>query len=307
MKQFNGRIQRLNVLNGKLEKKLHGLKIHILPISTHPKAEIRPHTPYRATVDKVFSFGGMVKRLNVLFRFLWVEDKLTIIRKSKAISAPAVDIEIDSNIQAIMEAPASAHPAKEIAVHNKTRFSVSAKLQAYIRAGCRYAKKLFFKSTANLDTAPGTATKYSEILELHRTSKAISADSAIIESRFNKTPHKVKAAVGSAPVQYVPDIESTFATEHNAMASKGTAVTVGINDLFRAVHHAPLASWFLPERDGDTLRFHQVFSGVQSGNVLEVDLEAESAYWANAKVTDGTLNLVFAETATKNNTILEVV
>lgn len=63
---------------------------------------------------------------------------------------------------------------------------------------------------------------------------------------------------------------------------------------------------YLSELDDTTLSIFQGFSGVQSGEVLEVDLETESVFWANAMVTDGTLNLVFAETATPNDTILEV-
>lgn len=307
MKQFNGRIQRLNVLKGRMLKKLHGLKISILPINTHPKAEIKPLTQYRATWDKGISFGALVKRLNAIFRFLSAKARIINKHEAKVISAPAVDVEVDSAIQLNKEAPLIACPVPDMQVDQKQRVSVYAKLVAYRRAGLKYIKQLFFKRKAELQAAPGAVAKYNKAVKMKLTAKAATADSAIMESRFNKVQTGCEATGTSAPAQIVPAIENTFSAEHTATASTGTAVAVGINHLFRAVHRAPLASWFLPEQNGDELKFFQVFSGIQSGNVLEIDLEEESAYWANATVTDGTLNLVFAETATPNDTILEVV
>lgn len=223
---IKGTIKRLNVLNGKMKKKLHGLKIQILPVNTFAVSEIKPVHNYNAKWNKGLSFGGIVKRLNAIFRFLSTKDRIIQKHKAKAISAPVVDVQVDSTFQTGKEAPLSAHPAKGIAVNHKEWISVSVKLSAYIRAGCRYIKKLFFKTTARLKAASSAVTKYTETLKFKRKAKAIAVGSEIIKSRFNKVQTGFEATGSSAPAHTVPAIENTFSAEHTATASTGTAVAL---------------------------------------------------------------------------------
>lgn len=271
MSQYKGRIQRLNVLKGRMLKKLKGLKISILPINTQPKAEIKPLNKYRATWDKGISFGGMVKRLNAIFRFLSAKDRIINKHEAKAISAPAVDVKADSAIQASEAAQLAAHPAKEIAVNQKPAFSVSAKLVAYRRAGLKYIKQLFFKRKAELTAAPGTAVKYAETVKLNRTSKAIAAESAIMESRFNKVQTGSEAAGSSAPAHIVPAIKDTVTAKHTATASTGTAVDVNVDSLQQVTHSAKMATWIDPVVVDGVLILRQVYSATKEKNILVVE------------------------------------
>ena len=305
--RFNVKIKRLIALSGKIQEKTQKLKARILPDDTIPKAEITPVKYYDGKWHKRIFFSGIVKQLDAIYRFLAAKARIVQTHEAKANSAPAVEIEADSTIQASKEAQLSSHPAKAITVDQKERLSVSAKLVAYRRAGLAYIKKLFFRRTAKLQAAPGAVAKYIKAVKLKRTSKAIAAESAIMESRFNKVHIGRKAAGSSAPAQIIPETEVTVTAKHTATAIMGTAVDVNINHLFRAVHHAPLYAWFLAEQNGNILSVFQAFSGIQSGNVLEIDLEEESAYWANATVMDGTLNLVFAQTEPKTNNELKVI
>lgn len=329
MSQFKLTIQRLNALKGEMREKLLGLKAHIFPANTLPEVEVEPAKAFGGKWYKRISFSGVVKRLNAIYRFIAAKARIINKHEAKAISAPAVEIEADSAIKASKAAPLAAHPAKGISVDQKERVSVYAKLVAYRRAACVYIKQLFFKRTAKLQAAPGAVAKYTKAVKLHRTSKAIAAESAIMESRFIKVQTVLESAGCSAPAQIVPATDSDFSTKHTAAAinapaqivqtientvtakhtataSKAAVVPVNINSVFKVTHSAKLYSWYLSELDDTTLSIFQGFSGVQSGEVLEVDLETESVFWANAMVTDGTLNLVFAETATPNDTILEV-
>lgn len=308
MSIFSGKFHKLPGVKGKLTDQTPELRATMEQVDNGPKA----------TVNRVAGITGAfyrmgrwlkaaVRPLDILYRFLTACQMVRQTHSAQVSTAPAVEIEANSTFRSGRKVPLSAQPVADLKVDQNGNPSVHAKLVAYRRAGCRYIKKLFFKTTAKLQAACSAVAKYTKALKFKLTAKAIAAESAIIESRFNKLQTGCEATGSSAPAHIVPAIENTFIAEHTATASTGAALTVGINQLLRAVHHAPLASWFFPEQDGNTLRFYQVFSGVQSGNVLEVDLETESVYWANAKVTDGTLNLVFAETATPNDTILEVV
>ena len=73
-----------------------------------------------------------------------------------------------------------------------------------------------------------------------------------------------------------------------------------------AVSHVRMGTWFGPDFEDGVLTIYQAFSGVQDEDVVEIDMEEQSAYWANAFLSDGILDLVFVETAEQNGDILEV-
>ena len=307
MSIFIGKFHKLPGVKGKLTDRTPEVRATMERVDNGPKATINRVAGVTGVFFRVDRwFKAAVRPLDILYRFLAAHQIIRQKHSAQASTAPAVEIEADSAIQASKAAPLAAHPAKGISVDQKERVSVYAKLVAYRRAACVYIKQLFFKRTAKLQAAPGAVAKYTKAVKLHRTSKAIAAESAIMESRFIKVQTVLEAAGCSAPAQIVPATDSDFAAIHTATASKAAVVPVNINSVFKVTHSAKLYSWYLSELDDTTLSIFQGFSGVQSGEVLEIDLETESVFWANAMVTDGTLNLVFAETVTPNDTILEV-
>ena len=330
MSIFSGKLRNLPGVKGKSTDQTLVIKARIEREDNAPGAKVTRVAGVSGVISRIGRcLKAATRPLDILYRFLAAHQIIRQKHSAQASTAPAVEIEADSAIQASKEATLSAYPAKGIAVDQKERLSVSAKLVAYNRAGLKYIKQLFFKRKAELIAAPGAVAKYSKAVKLNRTSKAIAAESAIMESRFIKVQTVLESAGCSAPAQIVPATDSDFSTKHTAAAinapaqivqtientvtakhtataSKAAVVPVNINSVFKVTHSAKLYSWYLSELDDTTLSIFQGFSGVQSGEVLEVDLETESVFWANAMVTDGTLNLVFAETATPNDTILEV-
>ena len=304
----------MSIYTGKVKKerlkgevtKIPGVKARV---SNHKGiiAEIFPIPKYAGKFYGVTSFSGSMKLRNLMYRFLSAKKRMLLGRKSKANSAPAVDVKIDSAFHESKEAIVSTHPAKGISVDQKERVSVFANLSAYIRAGCVYIKQLFLKSTAKLQSAHGVLAKYTTAVKLKLTSKAIAAKAEFIISLFNKVQAGKEAAGSSAHAHIVPATESTLTEEYTATASTATVADAVSNNSIRLLHRAPIASWCLPDQDGNILQFFQVFSGVQSGNMLEIDFEKDSVYWANAKATDGTLNLVFAQTEPQTDNELKVI
>lgn len=268
---YKGSISRLSGFGAKLKEKLPAIKATITLFENAPKAKIKPISQYNATIKKSVSFAGVIKKLNLIFRFFSAKARIVNKHKANATSALSVDAEAKSTIKASKETQISVHPSKEISVDQKERLSVSAKLNAYRRAGCRYIKKLFFKRKSKAIAAPGTIAKYSKILKLEKSSKAISAGSSIMESQFNMIAHNHEAAGGSAPAHIVPAIENTFSAEHMAKASKGTTVDVNIDSLLNVNHDAKMVTWIEPVVVDGVLILRQAYSATKENDILVVE------------------------------------
>lgn len=236
-----------------------------------------------------------------------VDHDIKMSANANPVLSPAQEIAVMQQVKVLLRSNPLLSPAQEIAAKRQVQISLRANLVACKRAVAIYIKKILTPHIAKLKSCIGSVVKCSNVINLGQTAKAVVAESAMMKSRFNKLQTGSEAVGNSAPAQIVPEIESTFTANHTAKASSGKAVDINIDSLTNVTHSAKLATWFFPEQYANTLRFFQVFSGVQSGEVLEIDLETESTYWANAKVTDGALKLVFAETVIPEDKTLEVV
>ena len=306
MSIFNGKFRSVDKLTGSLTDKKPQLRIRITPLNDVPKVTLSSRGGFSGAWERAGRFfAGAARPLSILYRFLagsgWIRSGFS----AKAGTAPAQEIEADSAPVADVDAPLTAQPAQEVTAHAQPHASVWAQLAAYNRAAAVTLSKIFTGKLAHALAAPGVLTKYRKRVELERVSKAETAESAIMESRFGKISAGVEAPAIAAPAE---EMAAHRVTAAETMAAPGSADTQDAN-IQRIVNVSVKAApytWFLAEQTGNTLSLFQVFSGVQSGNALEIDMETESVYWANPFVHDGVMELVFtAETAQTDN-ILEV-
>lgn len=304
MSRFRLTFQQLNVLKAEIGRKVVDLRAQISAIDTVPEVELIHRNPYRGKWTGGTFFGGSVRKLYILYRFFTAKARLVIKRKAKMASAPAKELEAARVIKAHKEAPLVSKTPKEMTVNSAFRTSVSARLIAYYRAPFVFIRKICTAHTVKMKTVKGAVAKYLKKTKLQHISQMETADSAILESK-NSVVCEVKAAGSSAPPM-IAAVDNKFIAKSKASASAAGIMSANIQSVEKVKHHARLFAWFAYEQEGDTLTMYQVFSGVQSGDALEVDLEEESVYWANAFVIDDTMYLIFAETTTQNNNILEV-
>lgn len=306
MSIFNGKFRRVDKLTGNLTDKKPQLRVKITPLNDVPKVTLSQRGGFSATWEKTGRvFAGAARPLSILYRFLAARVGVLTGRKAKAITAPAQEIEANSDPVAGVDAPLIARPVQEVKVHAQPHASVWAQLAAYSRAAAVYIVKIFTGLLARAVVAPGVLAKYRRRVDLERVSKAEAAASAIMESRFNRFTSENEALANTAPAEETAAHRVTAAA---TTAAPGSATVQGVT-IQRIVNISVKAApymWFLPEQTVGTLSLFQVFSGVQSGNTLEIDMEAESVYWANAFANNGVLDLVFAAETTQTNNILEV-
>ena len=308
MSIFNAKIQRRGGVSGKLRDQTPHLAVEITPVNEAPRATITSRGGFVGAFSRVGKiFAGAVRPLSIIYRFLASRhNRIISTHTARPVSAPAVDLKTDSKFTDKLTAGMAARPTADMKADAGVKVSLYAKLVAYRRAGLRHIKSLLFKRTAKLTAAQGALVKHKAEMPLSVKIQAMAAPGAIMESRYNRIKENHKAAAISAPAE-IAKVETTLTAAHTAKATTAAAVSVGLSSVLNVSHRAPLYAWFFAEQDGDTLYIPQVFSGVQSGNTVEIDMETESAYWANAFNRDGVLELVFAETATPNDNTLEVV
>lgn len=305
MSIFNGKMTPLGRLIAKVTGRSPVGKADISP-KTEVSADVESVKTVKGTISRAGKFfGGSMLRIAMVFRFITARSSQHTGRKAGASTAPATQINAESRVQAGKNATAKAHSAADAKVDSQVPVGVKARLLAYRRAACRYVKELFLFRKSALIAAMGAAAMFREEMPLERKAKGVAGSGAVAEIRKNINTG-CEAAGCSAPVRFVPAIENTIAAKCTATANMATVTPININSLFKVTHRALLYAAFLPELEGSSLSIFQAFSGIQSSNVLEIDLETESAFWASAFITDGTLNLVFAETVTITDKSLEV-
>lgn len=306
MSIFDGKLRRLDKLGGNLTDKKPQLRVKVTPLNDVPNVTLSSRGGFSGAWERAGKvFAGAARPLHILYRFLagsgWIRSGFS----AKAGTAPAQEIQADSAPVADVDAPLTAQPAQEVTAHAQPHVSVWAQLAAYNRAAAVTLSKIFTGKLAHALAAPGALARYRKRVELERISKAEAAGSAIMESRFNRFTSENEAAPATAPATETA-INTAFTAESEA--APGSAATQDVNGQCIApvsVKAAPY-TWFFAELTDGTLSLFQVFSGVQSGNTLEIDMETESVYWANPFVHDGVLELVFAADTAQTDNILEV-
>jgi hypothetical protein len=143
-------------------------------------------------------------------------------------------------------------------------------------------------------------------VRLKRKADPVAAPAAIAEARYNTLHTALTAAAiaASAAVSTARKIQALAITIEPVAAP---ATVGGAARSITTTYNAAPYAWFLTEYTDGTAHVHQCVSGVQSGNTVEIDMEAESVYWANAFTHDGTANLVFAQTEPQTSGELELI
>ena len=255
--------------------------------------------------NKTRAFNGSVKGLNVRFTFIAALARFFNKHSAKADTAPAIDLEADGTAETKTDAPLLIVPVSDIRTKNPTKVKLITALHGYVRAGCRYVADVPMTHLTALYAALGVVLGYAGKTALERTSKLIKGAGAVVKSHFNKalTGHGANGDTGTAQELSASD---EFTAESTATAVNASGVDVAFNGSQKTGRKAVMNWWFMPEQNGNRLKIFQPFSAIQTGNRVAIDMETESAYWANAHLEGNRLKLVFAETATQTDNRLEV-
>lgn len=307
MSIFNGKFRRRGGLTGKITDQTPRLQITITPRNDAPRVTIVQSGGFRGAWARAGQFfGGAVKRISILYRFLAATVPVLLGFRAAPIAAPAVTAKADNAVTAATTAKAAARPDAAAKLDRAERLGVVARGAAYRRTVARYIRNILTGSKATPEAAPGAVGHYRKPLVLERKTKATQAPATIAESRFNKvqtgttaTSDAAAAVTGQSVLQSAAKIEATGTAAKVVSAAVKLQVPIAFT--------AKGGWWFLPETMGDQLHIFQVFSGIQSGECLEIDLEEASAYWAQPVTAGGVLELNFANSAAQENNSLEVV
>lgn len=307
MKTYDGNVEKHIIVSGRVQKAEPDFTADVKPKSEITEAKVKKENVFSGiTMFALNAISGVVKVLTALYRFIVSHSVIKQTHRAKATAAPAMELDSDSKITVELDAPLTAQPAADLKTEIELKSSLSAKLVTRRLAIFLYIKEIPFKRITKLATAPGAVAKYKKKIPHTVKIQTTTAPAVEVESRFNTIKQTHEATANSAPAQ-IAGMKTSFAAAHTAKASTAAAIFVILDSAVKVTHSAPLYAWFLTEHeDENTLYIPQVFSGVQSGTMIEIDLETDATYWANATVTNGTLNLVFAETVTPADKTLEV-
>lgn len=305
MSIFNGKFRRRGGLDGQVNDRTPRLRVSITP--KMPRASI---TPQRLGISVAWAgakkaFAGSARMLRVIYRFISARTSIHMANRVEATTAPTVAASVDKRESTGENVTVTARPVQEMKISRGVRLANLVRAVAHLRADFLYRGGVRMANRVEVETVPGVPIKRAERLQMAHRAEAEAAPAKVVESRYNKigTGSFVDPVVASTQETAISRGIVT-GTRAEAEAAPSRAVNIGAA-IGTGCRVAPY-TWLFPEQDGNLLTLPQVFSGVQSGDVLEVDTEETSVYWANNFITDGALELVFAETATPNGTILEV-
>jgi len=302
-----GKLHRKGKLSGSMSSQPPELQATVTQVDISPRAAISRDGEYSGKWLKAGScFSGVPKPLDILYRFVSTKLRILTGHKTKAIAVPAIPVEAERGVSADLAVKPSAHETVCPVTDQKTRFSVSVKLSAYRRAALVFIRNIRMKSIARVIAADGKIAKYIKAMKLNCKSKAVAADSAIMESRFNKVKNSVDATAITANAACT-ESKKVVQSQRTIKAEAANAIAINGNRAFASTFTAALYAWYLPEYADGALHIFQCVSGIQSSDTVEIDMETESAYWANAFVRDGVANLLFAQTEPHTSGELELI
>lgn len=306
MKHYDGKLEALNRLNGEIKPKKLNARIYILN-KLDLGFQFRKLTAYTGSASKrPTPTGKRVGRLNSRYVFFaavdWIIHKFT----ARVDTAPTQDVGIDERMSVDNELSPTSHEAREIAYDRGIAMDIISDLISINLAEASYIRDIRMVDFADLIRADGAVAQVEEkVLRLARLSGAIEADASIVESRYNRFTAEHEADGGSARGQIVAS-ETAFTSGRMASGASAGIVQASVDGEPQNNVSAGLLLGFFLEIEGNKMTLPQVFSGVQVGNILEIDLETVNTYWANAVVNNGVMSLVFAESVAPDGNILEV-
>ena len=244
-----------------------------------------------------------------------------------AITGPAEQ----SKAHAALRATDKAKPVPAFAAHTAAQVSAWCVRRAY--AVSRYIGNVFARCAAVMGRrlTASTATGYASMLHLAaQTAMTASATwaagkltmlaraaqiglnaspdkaAAATADRLTAVTHMGSKAVATTYATYSANATQIINTASDLLPGTAPATTAAAHSVQLMRDRAAAGHWYAPDIDGSTLTVYQMFGGVQTANVLELDIDC-GVYWANAFCADGVLTMVFAADAAQNNEILEVV
>lgn len=267
---FSAKIRELHKLSGK-------------PRDHTPKLilEITPQAQLRASVSKRGIFGGTwersgkffagaVKPLAALYRFLSSAVHIRSDYTTPMLSADAIEMHTDTDIEEAATAPVLAKDTADILAVSSVRLSIAAKLVSYARANARYIKSVLLARKAALQTAHSAVAAYRKHVPTVVRFAAAAADSAIMESRWSEVKASVQTAATATPAVNACN-NAKLTDEYVLAAAAGAPSFAAETQTAVAVTCcAKVTAWIEPVLENGILTIRQAYSAVQTDDVLEV-------------------------------------
>ncbi len=271
MSIFNGKFRRRGGLSGKVTDQTPRLQITITPRNNAPRVTIVQSSGFHgAWIRAGQFFGGTVKRISILYRFLAATVPVLLGFRAKPIAAPAAPAEADNAVTTATKAQASARPEAAAKLDRAERLGVFARAVAYNRAAAVYIRNILTGSKAAPEAAPGAVGRYRRELLLERKTKAVQAQAVIAESRINKLRTGYAAAADAAAAV----TGQTLLQSAAKIEAAGTAVPVQaavVNVQIPVTFTARGAYWMDPYIDEEGyLVLRQAYGATMTNGYLEV-------------------------------------
>ncbi len=270
------------------------------------------------------------RRFMVIAQYLWwifAASKIWLKRAAKIITAPATLAKAHRGTKTGTATPLVGKPTQEIeatsrvwaakitglasrlivqpVTNSKVFTAVVSGLAACAGGICRRVAAITMGCVYAAIQAPGAVAAYCKAVFSALAAGLAAAAGTVLGSITHRVQNGNQAAVSTGTAEAVA-ASDTAPTATALSAAAAATAAAGADTITGTGSSGSLICWIYPQVIGTTLQIEQVFSGVQVLDAVEIDLEAESAYWANAFHSDGVLELVFAETAEPDGNILEV-
>lgn len=159
--------------------------------------------------------------------------------------------------------------------------------------------------TASATWAAGKLTRLARAAQIGLNASPDKAAAATAD-RLTAAAHMGSKAVATTYATYSANATQIINTASDLLPGTAPATTAAAHSVQLMRDRAAAGHWYVPDMDGSTLTVYQMSGGVQTANVLDLDIDY-GVYWANAFCADGVLTMVFAADAAQNNDVLEVV
>lgn len=269
------------------------------------------------------------RRFMVIAQYLWwifAASKIWLKRAAKIITAPAALAKVHRGTKTGAATPLVGNPAQEIeatsrvwaakitglasrlivqpVTDSKVFAAVVSGLTACAGSICHRVAAITMGCVYAAIQAPGAVAAYCKAV-FSALAAGLAAAGTVLGSITHRVQNGSQAAVSTGTAEAVA-ASDTAPTATALSAAAAATAAAGADAITGTGSSGALICWIYPQVIGTTLQIEQVFSGVQDEDVVEIDMEEQSVYWANAFLSDGILDLVFVETAEQNGDILEV-
>lgn len=270
MSFFDGRIERLNKLDGKILKKVAGLKVSVFRIGELPKCKIGPIPTYTGKLYGGITFGSVVTKLKQIYRFIAAKASLMIGHDAKVYTTEAAEIEAQQTVSTIKKSALISGQVEAIVVDNKQKVRLISKLVAYRRAGLAFARRIVFANRVKLTNPRGAVAAYREIMQFNRAYDVEAAKSVTVPRKYSKIATEKSLVGTSAPTIGAAAESKVFERSDAQPSATENVVEVCINTATTANQSAKMVTWLAPVVVDGTLILRQVHSATPEKKKLVV-------------------------------------